>query len=96
MNPHNQKTLKEALREMVKVYQMKPKMAQTRLKAEWESIMGKTIAKYTEKVFVKDKILFVYVNNASLKNELQYNKATVIKKINEAIEAGYIEDVLVK
>jgi len=95
-NPHNQKTLKQAIGELLKVYQLRPKMAQTKLKAEWESIMGRTIAKYTEKVFVKDKILFVYVNNSALKSELLYNKQQIIVRVNEAIEKGYVEDIIVK
>jgi hypothetical protein len=58
--------------------------------------MGKTIAKYTEQVFVKDKLLFIYTTNATLKNELLYNKANIIKKVNAAIEEGYITDVIIK
>jgi predicted nucleic acid-binding Zn ribbon protein len=95
-NPYNQKTLKQAIGELLKAYQLRPKMAQTKLKAEWATIMGRTIAKYTEKVFVKDKILFVYVNNSALKHELLYNKQQIIVKVNEAIEKGFVEDIIVK
>jgi predicted nucleic acid-binding Zn ribbon protein len=95
-NRYNQKTLKDAIGELLKVYQLRPKMAQTKLKVEWESIMGRTIAKYTEQVFVKDKILFVYVNNSSLKSELLYNKETIIRKVNEAIGEDYVNTLIVK
>ncbi len=96
MNLYNQKTIKQALTELIKVYHLKSKLSQTKLKVEWEQIMGKTIAKYTEQVFVKDKLLFIYTTNATLKNELLYNKANIIKKVNAAIEEGYITDVVIK
>jgi predicted nucleic acid-binding Zn ribbon protein len=96
MNSHNQKTLKQAIGEMMKIYQMNPKIAQTRLKSEWESIIGKTIARYTERVYVKDKVLFLYVKNATLKNELFCNKTSLIKRINEAIEPDFITDVVIR
>jgi predicted nucleic acid-binding Zn ribbon protein len=58
--------------------------------------MGKVIAKYTEKVYVKDKVLFIYTTNSAMKNELLYMKADIIKKINEAIEVNFVIDVLIK
>jgi hypothetical protein len=96
MNFYNQKTIKQALGELIKVYHLKSKLSQTKLKVEWEQIMGKTIAKYTEQVFVKDKILFIYTTNAALKNELLYSKEGIIKKVNDAIEEGYVNDVIIK
>lgn len=96
MNFYNQKTIKQALTELIKVYHLKSKLSQTKLKVEWENIMGKTIAKYTDEVFVKDKKLFIYTSNAALKNELLYSREKIIAKINAAIEADYINDVIVK
>ena len=96
MSIHNEKSLKQVLAEMQKVYKLKPKLNQTQLQAEWETIMGKVIAKYTEKVYVKDKVLFIYTTNAAMKNELLYMKADIIKKINEAIEVNFVNDVLIK
>ncbi len=96
MNLYNQKVLKDALKELVKVYQLKPKLSQTKLEAEWELIMGKTIAKYTDRVYVKDKKLFIHVKNSTLKNELHYNKEKIIDKVNTAIEVGYVNEVIIK
>lgn len=96
MNLYNQKTIKQALTELIKVYQLQSKLSQTKLKVEWENIMGKTIAKYTDEVFVKDKKLFIYTTNATLKNELLYNREKIIKKVNAFIEEDYINDVVIK
>jgi predicted nucleic acid-binding Zn ribbon protein len=95
-NPYNQKTLKQAISELIKVYQLQSKMSQTKLKAEWQNMMGNTIAKYTEQVFVKDKTLFVYVNNAALKNELIYNKDAILNKVNKSIGSDYVNTLIVK
>ena len=54
--------------------------------------MGDIINRYTEKIFVKNRVLFVKVNQAALKNELLYLQEQIIVKINK--EVG--EDAVVK
>ncbi|MCD8528779.1 MAG: DUF721 domain-containing protein [Chitinophagales bacterium] len=46
----------------------------------WPQIAGALINKYTEKVFVKNHVLFIGVNQSALKNELQYMQEQIIEK----------------
>ncbi len=62
----------------------------------WEELMGKTIAKYTDSIQIINKTLFINTTVAPLKNELQFQKATIIQRVNEALGEKVITDVVIK
>lgn len=62
----------------------------------WESLMGKTIARYTDKIEIVNHTLFIRTNVGPLKNELQYQKPQIIKRINEAFGENIISQVVVQ
>lgn len=62
----------------------------------WEEIMGKTIAKYTEKIEVINHTLFITTTVAPLKNELLYQKEKIIQRVNEALGENLVKEVVIK
>ena len=86
-------TLKECIDELLKQYRLKSKFNQVNLIASWEKIMGKTISTRTEKIFFKDKTLFVQLNSAPLKHQLMAAKGKVIELVNKEFEEQLIDDV---
>ena len=50
----------------------------------WEKLMGKTIARYTDKIQIINQKLFITTSVGPLKNELLYQKAQIIERVNEA------------
>jgi len=89
-------SLKEAMQDLFKQYQLDGKLREKRLLQSWARIMGNTIAKRTSKVFIKDKILFVYLSSASLRNEMTMSKSKVMDLIEQESGKGVIEDILFK
>ena len=55
--------------------------------------MGKPIARRTEKLFIKDRILFVKLNSAPLRQELTIAKPKVLEIIHRIVDKGLVEDV---
>ena len=49
----------------------------------WREIMGKDIFRETKKIYLSNKILHVYIQNSNLKQDLNYNKMKILKKIND-------------
>lgn len=45
----------------------------------WETLMGKPIASRTTHLFIKEKVLYVKLTSAPLKQELYNNKAKVME-----------------
>jgi hypothetical protein len=62
----------------------------------WEEVMGKTIAKYTEKIEIINNTLFIYTPVGPLKNELQFQKAQIIERINEKLQEPVIQEVVIR
>ena len=49
----------------------------------WREIMGKDIFRERKKIYLSNKILHVYIQNSNLKQDLNYNKMKILKKIND-------------
>ena len=66
------------------------------LEDAWEMIMGKTVAKYTDKIHIAGTTLFITSAVAPLKNELMYQKVKIIERVNEALGEQVIKDVVIQ
>jgi len=86
----------DALKEFLKKSRLKNGVQAMQVKDAWEKIMGKTIANYTDKIEIINSTLFIYTNIAPLKNELIYQKAKIIERVNEALGEKVINEVVIK
>lgn len=62
----------------------------------WEQIMGKTIAKYTEKIQIYGSTLYITTTMAPLKQELLYQKDKILQRVNEALGEQTVKEVVIK
>ena len=81
---------------MLDSYQLREKFSQAQVQSNWAKIMGKAIAKYTTDVYVKNKVLHLYISSAPLKNELLIMKEKVVERVNEALDREVIKDVIIR
>lgn len=86
----------DALKEFLKKSKLKSGVQAMQVKDVWEKIMGKTIANYTDKIEIINSTLFISTNVAPLKNELIYQKAKIIERVNEALGEKVIKEVVIK
>lgn len=86
----------EALKEFLNKSRFRSDIQTLEVEALWEKIMGKTIARYTEKIQIVGDKLFIHTSVAPLKNELIYQKEKIIERINEALKENVIKEVIVK
>ena len=62
----------------------------------WEQLMGKTIARYTDKIQIINQKLFIHTSVGPLKNELMYQKQQIIDRVNEAFGEKVISEVIIQ
>ena len=62
----------------------------------WEAIMGKTIAKYTDRLEIVNQTLFIHTNVGPLRQELMYQKEKIIQRVNEAMGDRVVTAVVIK
>ena len=88
--------MQEAMEQFLRQSRLKNGIQAVRIESVWEEMMGKTIAKYTEKIQIINQTLFITTSVAPLKNELLYQKETIIQRINEMMGEKVIREVVVK
>jgi len=89
-------SIQDAMQQFLKQSRLKSGMQAVQIEEIWENIMGKTVAKYTEKIQIIGSTLFVTSSVAPLKNELLYQKEKIIERVNEALGEKVIKEVVVK
>ncbi len=89
-------SLQEAMQHFLKHSRLKYGIQAVQIEELWEQIMGKTIAKYTDKIQISGHTLFITSSVAPLKNELLFQKEKIIERVNEALGEKIIKDVVVR
>ena len=96
MKRSNDQPLKEVIQELLDSYHLREKVNEIKLVQNWEQLFGKTIAKYTQKMFVNKKKLYLTISSAPLRQELMYSRDKMVERINEAIEKDFVREVVIR
>ena len=89
-------SLQDAIQQFLQKSRLKTGIQSLRIEEIWEQLMGKTIAKYTDKIQIINHTLYITSSVAPLKNELLYQKEKIIERINEAMGEKLVKDVVIK
>ena len=89
-------TISEAIKLFLKSSKLKGGIQALQIEEAWEKIMGKTIARYTDKIEIINNTLFISSSVAPLKNELLYQKEKIIERVNEALGEKTIKEVVIR
>ena len=89
-------SLAEALKQFLNQSKLKGSMQAFQIEDAWEKIMGKTIARYTDKIQIHGNTLYISTSVAPLKQELLYQKEKIIERVNEALGEKVVKDVMIK
>jgi len=94
MRKANDKSLKEAIEQMLQVYKIKKRYEETGVIAHWPELVGKSVANRTREIYIYDKKLFLRIESSVIKNELIMMRRQIIDKINEKAQEILVEDVI--
>ncbi len=89
-------SLQDAMQQFLKNSKFKTYIQAIQVEEVWESMMGKTVAKYTDKIQIIGTTLFITTAVAPLRNELLYQKDTIMQRVNEALGEKTIKEVVIK
>ena len=89
-------SLGDALNYFLRNSRLKGYIQALQIEEIWEKLMGKTIARYTEKIQIHGNTLYINTSVAPLKQELLYQKDSIIKRVNEALGENLIKEVVIK
>ena len=94
MRKPNDKSIKEAMDQLLQVYKLQQKFDETALIAAWPEIMGVAIANRTKELYIRQKKLFVRVESSVIKNELMMMRSQIIEKMNERAGGEVIVEIV--
>ncbi|MDE6854368.1 MAG: DUF721 domain-containing protein [Muribaculaceae bacterium] len=84
----------EIIRRMIDATGMRPEYSRRSVESMWPAVAGRNIAAYTTRLYVKDRLLHVFISSASLKEELGYVRAQLARRLNDAVGADVIDNVI--
>ena len=94
MGRTNDKTLKEAIEQMLQVYKIKKRFDETGIITAWPQLVGKSVANRTKEIFIRDKKLFLRIESSVIKNELVMMRTQIIEKINNEAKGILVEEII--
>ena len=94
MRKTNDKSLKEAIEQMLNVYKIKRRYDETAIIANWPGLVGKSVANRTKELFIRDKKLFLRIESSVIKNELVLMRSQIISKINDEAKTELVEEII--
>jgi len=90
----NDKSIKEALEQLLQVYKLQRKFDETSLIAAWPELMGPAIANRTKEIYIQNKKLFIRVESSVIKNELVMMRSQILDKMNEKAGGTVIDEIV--
>ncbi len=96
MTRSNEQSLGDAIREFLHSYHLEDKLNETRIIQSWEKIVGPMVAKHTTGLYIRNRILFVKVDSAALRQELSFSRSKLVAALNNEVKSSVIEDIVLK
>jgi predicted nucleic acid-binding Zn ribbon protein len=91
---NNENKVSDVIELMLNQYGLSAQYREFRLLQSWSELMGPMIANRTEDIYIRNKILFIKLKSAALRNELMYEKARLVNRLNEAAGEAVIEEIV--
>jgi len=89
-------SIKDALKKFLDGSRIKGGIQAMQIEEVWEEIMGKTVARYTDKLQIIGDKMIITTRVAPLKHELIYQKDKIKQRVNEALGQKTVKEVIVQ
>lgn len=96
MRNSDEEPIKNVITKLLKAYRLQGKLDEVTLKSAWERLMGSAIANRTTKIYLSKNTLFVNINSAALKQELNYSRAKIVELVNKELEREIVKEVVIR
>ena len=96
MKKHNDQILGDVLKEMMNNKRLKPKLYSTKIQEAWPRLMGASISGYTTNIYLRARKVYINIESAPLKQELNYSKDKILNLLNKELGEEYLLDVIIR
>ncbi len=96
MKRSNTESIAEVIRQYLQEMQIERKIKEVGLTSEWEEVVGKIIASKTEKITIRDGIMYVHIRSSVVKSELMMIREELVRALNEKAGEELIKGIVFK
>ena len=96
MRRSNTQKLQEVIKEYLQQSKIDKKLLEVQLINSWEEIVGKEIARRTDKIYIKNNKLFAHFRSSVVRNELLMHRETIRTRLNEKAGEELIKEIVLK
>lgn len=96
MRRSNTQSLSEVLKEYIEQNSIDRKLKEVDVVEGWENLLGKTIAHYTRNIYIRNRILYVEISSAVVKNELFLMRDEICRRINQNAGEEIVQRIVFK
>ena len=93
MRKQNTEIIGDVIRQVLRENGLDTHLHEVQLIRSWETVLGSYINSYTEKLYIKDKILYAKISSAALRHELFLSKRMLLSNLNKAVGVRVINDI---
>ncbi|MCK4701576.1 MAG: DUF721 domain-containing protein, partial [Bacteroidales bacterium] len=96
MRKSNTQTIANVIKDYLKEAQIEGKLKEVQVINSWEELVGKTIARRTNKIYIKNGKLYLHMNSSIVKNELLMHREGIIERINTNAGEEIVKEIVLK
>jgi len=89
-------SMRDAIQKFLDQSRIKGDIQALQIEDVWSEIMGKTVARYTDKLQIIGDRLIITTQVAPLRHELIYQKEKIRQRVNEALGKNVIKEIVVQ
>ena len=96
MERSNIQTLRQVLERFLKETPLHSKLQERRIIEGWDEVMGRSVSRATDKLYIRNRVLYVHLSSSVLRNELFMLRDDILKKLNRLAGEEVIKDISFK
>jgi predicted nucleic acid-binding Zn ribbon protein len=96
MKQKNEQSLKEVLKQIIRLYGLEKRYEQTEIGQIWNEMLGPSVARMTRSVKFEKGTLTVYLESSLIKQELNMHRSKLARSLNEAIGKELVKEVILR
>ncbi|MBQ8866843.1 MAG: DUF721 domain-containing protein [Bacteroidaceae bacterium] len=94
MKRQNALPIGDMIRRFLREEGLESPLNEYRLIQAWETVLGRAIARYTGQMYIKNQTLYVHLTSPALRQNLQMSRQSLVHRLNEAVGAQVIADIV--
>ncbi len=96
MRRKNTQRLGEVIEQYIEALDMNGKLKEVRLIRSWKEVVGTLIARKTNRLFIKEGKLYVYMNSSVARDELSMVRQSLVSRLNQQAGGEVIDEIILR